>query len=227
MVKMLRFGRVVSGCALSLLLCQCETQRTVKSTRTSYDFKGKAADGGVDDSQAIRSKFAERGFTIGEDGSIIADRPDLYGGAKARGLDKQIEQQESRFANKTVATKEFPLPEYIKRQEYRGVSEARESSTLAREGDFASQRNAADGQLFSTKSEDSSSLNLFKTGAATDSSRAFSTKTDRSGAQAFSQPAVAVGTSQAAGFTDNSALTIDDVKKLLSPESVTPASSTR
>jgi hypothetical protein len=227
MVNMLRFGRVVFGCTLSLLLCQCETQRTVKSTRTSYDFKGKSADGTADDSQAIRSKFAERGFTIGEDGSIIADRPDLYGGAKARGLDKQIEQQESRFANKTAATKEFPVPEYIKRQDYRGVSEARESSTLAREGNFASQRNQADGQLFSTKSEDSSSLNLFKTSAATDSSRAFATKSDRSGERAFNQPAVAVGTTQAAGYKDNAAMTIDDVKKLLSPESVPPASSTR
>lgn len=227
MVKMFRFGSVALGCVLSLLLCQCETKRTIKSTRTSYDFKGKSASGGVDDSQAIRSKFAERGFTIGEDGSIIADRPDLYSGDKARGLDKQIEQQQSRFANKTAATKEFPVPEYIKRQEYRGVSEARESSTLAREGNFASQRNAADGRLFSTKSEDSSTLNLFKTGTAREGSRAFDTKSDRSASQAFAQPAVAVGTSQAAGYIDNSSLTIDDVKKLLSPGSATPASSTR
>jgi hypothetical protein len=212
---------------MSLLLCQCETTPVVKSTRTSYTFKGKAADGGVDDSQAIRSKFAERGFTIGEDGSIIADRPDLYSGSKARGMDKQIEQQQSRFATKTAATKEFPVPEYIKRQDYRGVSEARESSTLAREGNFDTQRNAADGQLFSTRTKDSSALNLFKTGAATGTTRSFATNNDRSGAQALGQPAVAVGTTQGAGFKDNAALTIDDVKKLLSPGSVTPASSTR
>ncbi len=204
--------------ASASLLCQCETTRTVKSTRsTGFTFDDRMWGGqGQSDTPGIRSKYAEKGYTIAEDGTIKADKPDLYKGRKPRGFDSGFETKKARFANTEARTKEFRTPEYLKRQEFAGVSSARESGMAAREGNSTRSSNRAAGKRFDKKAKDSSALASFGTGAYRDSGAVFETSAD------IAAPAVAAaprasGIPFKAGYQDNAGLSLDDVKKMLNP----------
>lgn len=205
----------------SLLLCQCETTRTVKSTRSSFSFDDQMWGGqGGGDSDKIRSKFAERGYSINEDGTIKANKSDLYKGDKPRGFDGEFGTKKAKFRKTEARTNAFKTPEYLKMQDYAGVTNARESGNSARENDKQKSRNSAAGKLFASKTEKTSALTTFDTGAAAESGDSFATGGDRVGNRAIESAPIADGPSQTAagaGYTRNSSLTVDDVRKILSP----------
>lgn len=213
-----RTFRILGAMALSLGLCQCETQRTIKSTRSSVSFDEKSwgGQGGGSDTAAIKSKFAERGYTITDEGTIKADKPDLYAGKKPRGLDGNYETKEARFEKMDAETKAFRTPEYLKRQEYAGVATAREDGSVAREGNFNNSRDAQAGKLFDKKSKTSTELATYKTGAHRDSDAVYKTGADRSASAVIEAPD-ATGTPRKSGYQDNVAMSMDDVKKMLNP----------
>lgn len=205
-----RVCRISAALALLGVLCQCTT-REVKSTRTKFSFAG---DG---DRKELRSKFAEKGYTIAEDGTIKADKPDLFAGEEPRGLDGAFRTKEAKFRKSKMQTKEFPTPEFIKRQEFRGVREARESGSLAREGDFDRAADREGGRLFRTRSDSTTELASYDTGSYREAGREFSAGEDRRASASYQSAPVAEGLEQQGGYRENAALTMDDVKKMVSP----------
>jgi hypothetical protein len=215
--------RHLLACAAALLaslLCQCETQRTVKSTRSSISFDPSTWGGqaqGQGDTKEIRSKFAERGYSITEDGTIKADKPDLYRGQTAK-TKKGYQTKEARFSKTESQTKQFRTPEYLQRQEFRGVAEAREANATAREGDSRQSPDREAGKLFGTKARSSGELASYGTGSYRESGTAYATGPDSAAAAVENAPR-ATGTPRKAGYQDNVALSMDDVKKMLNPGS--------
>lgn len=213
--------RVVLGASAVLFLCQCETQRTYGEIRRGsiqFDPAAWGGQGGGSDEKEIRSKFAEKGYTIGEDGSIIADNPNLFADKKASGLDGKFGKKEAKFKNKEAKTKEFPTPEYIKRQQFAGAESARESGATAREGNSNQSQDKDARKLFSrTNRQTSSELASFETSRTGDTQKRFSTDSDAIGSSAISEAPRAGGLRQTAGYRSNAGLTVDDVKKMLSP----------
>ena len=204
---------------IAATLCQCKTTRTVKSTRSSFTFDEKmwgGQGGGGEDTQEIRSKFAERGYTLAEDGTIKADKPDLYKDQRPRGLDGDFQTKTARFDKMEAETKAFKTPEYLKRQEYAGIANARENGMTARESDSNRTPDRATGKLFGTKAKDSTDLATFGTSAHRDGENAFATSADRD-ATAVTEAPRASGTPRKAGYQDNVAMSMDDVKKMLNP----------
>jgi hypothetical protein len=210
--------RVASFAATALALCQCETQRTVKSTRSSISFDQTmwGGQGSGENTSEIRSKFAERGYSITEDGSIKAEKSDLYAGQKPRGLDQAFGKKEARFKKMEAESKAFRTPEYLKRQEYAGVTAAREGGSAAREGNSTKSRNDASGKLFKKTTQSSTDLAAFQTENHRDSNNIFKTSLDRS-ASAVTDAPRATGTPRTMGYQDNVAMSMDDVKKMLNP----------
>lgn len=211
--------RLLATALLPLVFCQCETTRTVKSTRSSFSFDEKMWGGqGEADTGEIRSKFAERGYTIAEDGTIVADKPDLYKDKRPRGLDGAFQSKKARFEKTEAETKAFRTPEYLKRQHYAGVSPAREGGQTAREGNSTQSPDKAMGRLFEKKGKSSTELATFETGRYRESGEVFETTAD-SAADAVTEAPRATGTPRKAGYQDNVALSMDEVKKMLNPGS--------
>lgn len=212
--------RSLLATAAVLLLCQCETKRTYGEIRRGSVKFDQAMWGGQGDNDAgeIRSKFAEKGYSIGEDGSIVADNANLFAGEKAKGLDSKFGKKEAKFKNDVARTKEFRTPEYIKRQEFAGVETARESGFSAREGNSNSSQDKQAGKLFQrTNRQQSNQLASFETGTASGSDKRFSTSSDAMGSEAITTAPRPTGVRQAAGYRANAGMTVDDVKKMLSP----------
>lgn len=211
--------RVPLVLAIAVTLCQCETTRTVKSTRSSFSFDEKmwgGQGGGGEDTQEIRSKFAERGYTLAEDGTIKADKPDLYKDQRPRGLDGEFQSKKARFEKMEAETKAFKTPEYLQRQEYAGIASARESGMAAREGNSTRSPDAAAGKLFNKKAKDSTELATFGTSTHRDAGQVFATSAAPD-ASAVTEAPRAIGTPRKAGYQDNVAMSMDDVKKMLNP----------
>ncbi|HRQ88108.1 MAG TPA: hypothetical protein PLA50_04880 [Bacteroidia bacterium] len=208
---------------LACLLCQCETTptRTVKSTRQSYSFDegmwGAQASASNNSAQT-RSKFAESGYTISESGSIVADKKLDFRDKKVKGFDGEFKAQQSRYGAMEAKTKAFHTPEYLKRQEYAGVTSAREGGMQAREGNSKKSPSRAAGQRFDKKAKNSTELATFGTGAYRESNSIFETKAARD-APAVANAPRATGISQQMGYRDNASLSMDDVKKMLNPTS--------
>lgn len=213
-----RFQLAAAVVLTGLFLSQCETVRTVKSTRKGSITFDEAKWGGQanNDSEAIRSKFAERGYKISEEGTIIADKPDLYKDQKPRGFDGDFQTKKSRFQDMEARTKAFRTPEYLKRQEFAGVASARESGMAAREGNSKQSPNKAAGKLFDKKARSSTDLARFETSASRETGTVFETSPD-SAANAVIDAPRAVGTPRTSGYQDNVAMSMDDVKKMLNP----------
>lgn len=219
MVKFLQHSlRIVALLAAVATLSQCESKRTVKSSRSSISFdEGMwGGQGGGTDNSKIRSKFAERGYSFSEDGSIKADKTDLYAGQKPRGLDGKFDKKEARFGKMKAETKAFRTPEYLKRQEYAGISTARESGLTAREGNSTQSKDVAAGKLFKKSARNSNEWDTFQTGSHRDSGNTFETSADRL-APAYTEAPRATGTPRTMGYQDNVSMSMDDVKKMLSP----------
>lgn len=220
-IPVYRFGTLPIALTAVLFLCQCETKRTVKSTRSSISFDERmwGGQGGGADEGKIRSKFADKGYSIGDDGKIKADKPNLYADEKAKGLDGKFGKKQARFKNSEARTKEFRTPEYLKRQQFRGADAARESGSQARESNFGNSRDRQANKLFGKKSQSTSELTSFATSTDSATNKSFSTGADRAGSEAISSAPVARGRQQTMGYQDNASLTLDDVKKMVSPGS--------
>lgn len=209
-----RYARVLALAVLPVLLCQCKTQRTVLGTRPgAVSFAGGEKTG---DTKAIQKKWADKGYKIDKDGSIKADSPDLYSGQTARGAGKEFGKKQAKLGNSQSFNKEFKTPEFIKRQEFAGVSEARESGNAARE---SNQSNKAGGKLFGSRTKDTSTMSAFGTKAFGDSGKVFGTSENASVARALESSPRATGSPVQMGYRDNSAMSFDDVKKMLNPGS--------
>lgn len=207
---------------LACLLCQCETtEPVVKSTRSSYSFDESmwgAQASASNNSAQTRSKFAERGYTIDENGSIVADKTLDFRDKKVKGFDGEFKGQQSRYGSMEAKTKAFRTPEYLKCQEYAGVSSAREGSMQAQEGNSKKSPSRAAGQKFDKKAKNSTELASFGTSAYRESDSIFETKADRAASAVTNAPR-ATGVSQQMGYRDNASLSMDDVKKMLNPTS--------
>ena len=201
------------------LLCQCEPVRTVKSTRSSISFDPAAWGGQAqNDSKEIRSKFAERGYTIAEDGTIVADKPNLYRDKKTADK-KGFQTQEARFEKRDAETKAFRTPEYLQRQEFQGVATAREAGRAAREGNSRQSPDSDSAKRFGTKTRGTGELGTYATSSYADGAAAYETGPDSAATAAVENAPRAKGTPRKAGYQDNVALSMDDVKKMLNPGS--------
>ncbi|MEM7699030.1 MAG: hypothetical protein AAF236_11555 [Verrucomicrobiota bacterium] len=212
--------RSVLAVSAVMLLCQCQTQRTVKSVRSSISFdEGMWGGQGGGDQDQIREKFINKGFKIDEQGNFVANETDLYSDSEARGLDGSFRKKQARFGRDEFQREEFRTPEYIARQEFNGTSEARESGAEARESNFAASRNDDSGRLFGRRGESrSTSGETFETGAYRAGERQVAYQENREAAQADSvRPQ---GYRQTAGFKSNASLSVDDVRKMVSPGSI-------
>lgn len=200
------------------LLCQCETVRTVKSTRSSISFDPATWGGQAqNDSKEIRSKFAERGYTIAEDGTIVADKPNLFRDKKDASK-KGFQTQEARFEKRDAETKAFRTPEYLQRQEFQGVATAREAGRAAREGNSRQSSDSESSKRFGTKTRGTGELGTYATSSYADAASVYETSPDSAAAAVENAPR-AKGTPRKAGYQDNVALSMDDVKKMLNPGS--------
>tara|TARA_R110002096_G_scaffold113320_2_gene246374 strand:+ start:2445 stop:3140 length:696 start_codon:yes stop_codon:yes gene_type:complete len=214
--------RLIAAAALAMaFLCQCQTQRTYGEIRrgsTTFDEADWGGQGGGSDEKEIRSKFAERGYSISEEGSIVANKPDLYSNKTAKESGSKVGKKQARLGNREAETKAFKTPEYLKRQEYAGVSEAREGGSNAREGDFDGTRDNQAGKLFKTKKAKSTgNQNSYTTNEYSPANRTFDTGQDRRGNAAYQGAADAQGTPFKSGYQDNTKISLDDVKQMLNP----------
>lgn len=204
----------------------CETQRTVKSTRSSISFdSGVWGAQGQQESATSKEdyKIADSGWEIDENGVRTAKRPNLHSGQTARGLDGEYGTKKARFKKDVAKTKEYKTPEYLKMQEYRGAEEARESNSNAREGLFKKSREA--GKSFDTDgSEKTNEMALFKTGSTNDTGSTYKTGEDRIAMDELRTSPRADGVQQISGYKPNSSMTVDDVKKMLNPGAYTAQS---
>lgn len=212
----------LAACAVALLaaslLCQCETVQTVKSTRSGgYTFDDRMWGGqGQSGNSEANAKFTQRGYSIAEDGSVVADKADLYRDQKLKGFNSEFKTKEARLGKSKVETKAFRTPEYLKRQEYAGVSSAREGGMKAREGNSTQSPFRNKGKAIDTKSKSSTDYAAYKTKAYRKGDSVFKTKADRD-ASAVTEAPRATGTPRQIGYQDNVALSMDDVKKMLNP----------
>ncbi len=200
--------------AAIVFLCQCETERTVTTRKSSVSFDqgmwgGQAAGSSSQDTK----KITQRGYEIDESGNIIADNPNLYADRTVHGADKTFGKKEAHFGKLKAKTKEFKTPEYLVRQDFK-TGKAKESGSRARE---SGSRDRQAGKLFGTRSEASSDVGSYETGTFGQSGEIYSTNPDRAGSAGISNAPVADGTRQTLGFQDNASMSVDDVKKMLNP----------
>ncbi|MDF1825801.1 MAG: hypothetical protein P1U68_14230 [Verrucomicrobiales bacterium] len=210
--------RALSAFGVMAFFCQCTTTTTTTRKSTIKFDEGMWGGQGGNDSGEIRSKFAEKGYSIGEDGSIVADKPNLFAGDKAKGLDGKFGKKEAKFKNDVARTKKFRTPEYIKRQEFAGTDAARESGSAAREGNSRTSSDRQAGKLFQkAKTKNSNQLASFDTGNAPGVDKRFSTSSDARGSEGIANAPIPDGVRQSSGYKANAGMSVDDVKKLLSP----------
>ena len=208
-----------------LMAVSCTTKREARSqVKTSFGFDGKTWGGqGGDDSDKIRSKFAQSGWKIDETGQIRPERAEdanLYSGQYV-GKGRDFKKSDANLSKREARTKEYKKPEYLDRIGYQ-TKENRLSGDLARESDFAANQAGEAGRAARTPDGEPgilAGLNPFRSKTARESGRTYRTGSDRIGTQARSESVTATGVTQAQmGFRDQSVQSVDDVKKLLHPE---------
>ncbi len=221
-----RAGRGVKIAAMSLLatvfLCQCETQQpkvTTRSSTYSFDQKmwGSQAGGSNGDTEKIKNKFTNHGFTIDEEGNFKADRTDLYGDSEAKGTKGMFRTKEAKLKQAKLGTKTFKTPEYLKMQDFKGIKDARESGNLAREADFKKSRWRDGKKLFSSNTKDTAEYASFNTGENKMGKKVFSTGNNAAMTTAMENSPEATATLKSNGYKPNKSLTKDDVKKMINP----------
>lgn len=207
-----------------LALSGCVTQRIEKSdVRSSFKLDsavwGSKAGQGGDDSDKLRSKFADSGWVKNEDGEMVAKNKDMYSG-KDIGRGRNFERKDAYLSKREAETKYFKTPDYLERQQF-ATKSARDGDSAAREGAFDGNRAREAGQAADTDPKPGflAGLNPFKTGRARESDDAFRTTLDREGTRGQENAADATGVRQSQlGFYTDTVDTMDDVKRLLHPE---------
>jgi hypothetical protein len=215
-----------AGAILSLcLLGACVTKREAKgNVRTSFGFDSSAWGGaaGGDDSDKIRTKFAESGWKVDETGQLRPTNEknaDLYKGKSVR-RGRDFAKTDAKLGNREAKTKAFRTPEYLERQTFQ-TKAAKGADSLAREGAFDSHRATESGRAAKTAEKPGilAGLNPFRGETARESDQNYRTTANREGSRAQENAAVATGVRQSElGFYKDSVRTMDDVKRLLHPE---------
>ncbi|MCB1062355.1 MAG: hypothetical protein KDN20_05455 [Verrucomicrobiae bacterium] len=207
-----------------LSLSACVTQRVEKSdVRSSFKLDssvwGSKGNKNGDDSDKLRSKFADSGWEKNAEGEMIAKNKDMYSG-KDIGRGRNFDKKDAYLSKREAEKKYFKTPEYLERQEF-ATKSARDGKVSAREGAFDGNRAREAGQSARTDAKPGflASLNPFKTSTAREAGDTFRTNQDRIGTRAQENSATATGVRQAQmGFYTDTVDTMDDVKRLLHPE---------
>ena len=200
-------------------LCQCETVRTVGPKHsTKYTIAGRTPNE-RDDTKQIREKYANHGWEVDEQGNFKAKKDNLYADSKDAGSDSKFRTKDAKLKNSDFETKAFKTPEYLKMQNFKGVSNAREDGNAAREGNFKKSGWKNQRKLFRSKSKSTTEYATYNTPAYINEGKKFSTRKDRSGTRSLTGAPTAHANLDSTGYRENSSLTMDDVKKMLSPGS--------
>ena len=126
--------------------------------------------------------------------------------------------KEAKLGNTEARVKDFKTPEYLKMQEFNGVSEAKLGNTNARENNTEKNQSGFASKFF--KKPESKSVDTFatyKTKEFSDGTKAFETAGNRAGMNAMNNAPRADGIAQMTGYKENASMSMDDVKKLLNP----------
>lgn len=148
-------------------------------------------------------------------------REDLYqfkdNMAKESG--SRIENQMAKIKESKFAEKEFKTPEYLKRQEF-ATKTFEDGSRAAKESGSVTERFT---KMFKTKNS-SLENEVARESNSTNSrfDKMFKTKNDSITANAITDSVKPIGIEGLAGYQDNANLSMDDVKKMVSPESFRP-----
>lgn len=209
----------IAALGAAILLASC-AQRTVTTRQRTYSIAGSESD----DSDKMRERYAA-GFSVGEDGTMQSDKKDLYEGKSYRNAEGREKDLKSfRMGKKDLDMKEYRTPEYLTRQEDFRTKDSRMPKN-ARESDverFTTAYGDRQADIRERKPGFLDWLNPFsKQKDFRDSSRTYRTFDNRSGNRAIESAASPVPMSQIGASPQdqrNTALSMDDVKKMVSPE---------
>ena len=243
------FRLLLLGVAVGLFCCQCrtgdESSNVISSLdqgskfgrfgkltpvgekrQSGYKFKG------INDNE-LESSQSEGGERIANtnrnekvirnpEGEVVRveKREDLYGNRSehtANETGRSFTGKRAKLKKDEFASKEFHKPEYLKRQEFAATQSFREADQTARESGEETTRFS---KLFKTHSHSATNQSAAENGSRNQLfNRTFDTKTDRTAARAQRQAAIPEPVNATAGYQDNAAMTMDDVKKLVNPGS--------
>lgn len=198
-------------------------KRTVTTRKRSYSIVGSADE--ADDSDKIKKRFAS-GFHIGEDGSMQSDKKELYSDKSfQKTKNKDAAPQLFRSGKKDLGTKEYNTPEYLSRQkDYR--TKYSSMNNEARESDvdrFTTITDADNAHLKKSRPGFLDWLNPFnKKKNYQSADKVYNTSLNRSGSNAVGHAAIPEPMSEIGASPQeqiNPALSMDDVKKMVNPES--------
>jgi len=195
------------------------TQRTVTTRQRSYSIAGSESD----DRDELRERYAT-GFSMGEDGTMQSDKKDLYEGQAFREAENSERGLKSfRMGKGELDMKEYRTPEYLTRQGEFRTKDSRMARD-ARESDverFTTAYSEQQAHIKDSKPGFLDWLNPFsKKGDYRDSSKSYRTFDNRNVNRAIDSAPSPVPMSQVGASPQdqrNTALSMDDVKKMVSP----------
>lgn len=214
------------GCALIFPACKTEQKITTKSRKYAIDQGAWEKTGATDDSDELKEKFGtsyKDAFGDDEDG----DKAKLssFAGKMFNDGGRDIAGREFRGVREVGEAGEFKTPEYLKRQEFRNrEGEARESGQEARYGQAAvddvnqSFRGGDEEVTFWQK------LNPFRkerSSPAAEADQVFNAADYKPGNRAQAEartPVPMVSFGDGIGDYRDKSMSMDDVRKLVSPE---------
>lgn len=243
------FRLLLLGMAVALLCCQCRTSEDSSNVIASLDEGSKFGRfgkltpvgekrqsgykfKGINDHE-LESKKTEGGERIANtnrnervirnrEGEVVRveKREDLYNNRSdhtANETGRSFTGKKAKLKKDEFASKEFRKPEYLKRQEFTATQSFREADQTARESGEETSRFS---KLFKTNSHSATNQSATENGRRNRLfDRTFDTNTDRTAARSQRQAAIPEPVNATAGYQDNAAMTMDDVKKLVNPES--------
>ncbi len=195
----------------SVILSSCATKRTVLSERRGTTKFGD------DDSDEIRKKFTDHGYSIDESGTINADNKNLYSNRDSKAGNKVFGgRKDARIQNRNASKKEFKTPEYLKRSQYNGtIKTPYESSMVAEDGN---NRASETGRSFAKKEAGFiQKMNPFASKRFRGSNDTFKTTANYTGTKALRNSPRADGVQRTSGFLGDAEMTVDDVKRMVNP----------
>lgn len=242
------FRLLLFGVAVAFLCCQCRTGEDSSNVISSldqeskfgrfgkltpvgekrqsgYKFKGindhelesNKSEGGERVSNTTRNERVIRN----REGEVVRveKRDDLYSDRSshtANETGRSFTGKKAKLKKDEFASKEFRKPEYLKRQEFAATQSFREADQTARESGEETTRFS---KLFKTNSHSATNQAAAENGSRNRLfNKTFDTNTDRTAARAQRQAAIPDPVNATAGYQDNAAMTMDDVKKLVNPE---------
>lgn len=215
-----------------LVFCQCKPVRTVTPRGTTgYKFKG------INENELASEKKKNEGAsrianTLKNEKTIknskgevvkVEKRDNLYAdrsAATARETGSTFNgKKQAKVGKNKVTKKEFKTPEYLKNSEFAGTKSFRDAGQTARESGSENKRVA--NKLFQTKSN-STGDNVARESGSTNrnSDKSFKTALNRTASKAQDNAAIPTPFDGMRGYRDNAHMTVDDVKKLVTPEAI-------